>query len=50
MERSALNQNNVISDDKSITFKVAHRPAWIENEVNDFLITSNYDLMLKADT
>ena len=50
MERTASNQKYVISDGKSTSYKVAHQPKWVENDVDDFLVTSNYDLMLKPDT
>ena len=50
MERSASNQKYEISDGKSTSYKVAHQPKWVENDVNDFLVTTNYDLMLKPDT
>jgi hypothetical protein len=50
MERTASNQKYEISNGKSETYKLAHLPTWVENEVDGFVITTNYDLMLKPDT
>ena len=49
MERSAVDKslNKSVSDAQLATFKVSNRPVWVENE--DFVVTKNYDLKLKAD-
>ena len=46
MERSAVEKsiNYSISDAKLATYKIDHRPVWVENK--EFLIAKNYDLML----
>lgn len=49
MERSAVDKslNKSVSDAMLATYKVSNRPVWVENE--DFVVTKNYDLKLKAD-
>ena len=52
MERSAAAKNlySSISDGKSTSYTLCQRPQWVEHELENYVITKNYDSLLIADT